>query len=316
MRGYPRTRQAGPASGSELDRRTDPGGFTHVWQPVLVTSDERDPGLGRIRLLDGSRPASAAVGLADSDEPLVLVGHSSTATVIRVLATYVVANQPGRPVAHATTDHAPLAAAVALDQAVSLAADAGHALSSWRDILEHTWSGAVLSSVTRLTRPNPTMSQHLRSWWPRSRFVVRQGADPRSVSADRVGELVDDLPRRSLEAFVTTGAEDDVVRQVVSRVGPTGLRTVEGIDGWERVYGLREQLQLALLPAEAARLVRAPGEACPGCGLHAADPVCAFCRTRTRGTTGSTSSTTRSTTRSRTGTGRTPGHPPLAGAAS
>ncbi|WP_380164495.1 hypothetical protein [Jannaschia sp. R86511] len=263
-----------------------------MWQPVFVTTDERDAELGRIRLVDVRRPAAAAVQLADSEDPLVLIGHASTASRLTVLATYVAANQPGRLVAHGVTHHAPLAAAAALDQAASLARDAGHAVSAWRDVLEHTWSAAVLSSVTRLSRPNPTMSQHLRSWWPSSRFVVRQGDDPRSVPAARVDELIADLPRRGLEAFVTAGSDDEVVRHVVSAVAPTGLRTVEGLAGWPGVYGLSEQLQLALLPADVALHVRAPAAPCDTCGLHAADPVCPFCRTRTRPSgTGPTSPT-------------------------
>ncbi len=252
-----------------------------MWQPVFASHDAHDVTVGAVRLLDVRSPVAAAVRLAESDEPLVLVGHRNDSTRIRVVAAYVSANQPDRLVARASTDHAPLAGVAALDQAATLAKDAGHALSIWRDLLDRTWSAAVLSSVTKLGRPNPTMLQHLRSWLPRSRFVVQQGDSPRSVSSPDVDQLLVDLSRRSHDMFVTAGTDDEVVQRVVSQLSPTQLRTVDDMAGWPQVYGITEQLQMALLPTDAARVVRAPGPVCDGCGTHAADAVCPFCRTRT-----------------------------------
>lgn len=252
-----------------------------MWQPVFASQHAGDVRVGEVRLLDVRTPVAAAVRLADSDEPLVLVGHRNDSTRMRAVAAYVAANQPHRLVARATTDHAPLAGVAALDEAVTLAADAGHALSVWRDLLERTWSAAVLSSVTRLGRPNPTMGQHLRSWLPGSRFLVQQGSTPRSVSTGHVDQLLLDLPRRSHTMFVTAGTDNPVVQRVVSQLSPRQLRTVDGMAGWPQVYGVTEQLQLTLLPGDGARAVRAPGPVCDGCGTHAADPVCPFCRTRT-----------------------------------
>ena len=195
-----------------------------MWQAVVVTTGggttRTDPDVpGRVQVLDGRRAATAAVVLQEDTDPLVLVAHRGDAAAARVLATYVAANQPGRLVAHAVTDHAPLAAVAALDLAASLGRDAGHGLSVWHDLLAAAWSGAVLRSVTRLGTPNPPMAMHVRSWLPGSRFLVRQGPDAAVVPAQRAGELVADVPRRAQDMLVSR-ADDETVRAVTVGRGP------------------------------------------------------------------------------------------------
>ena len=261
-----------------------------VWQAVLATTGASAlagaaPGspvaFGRVLVLDARRAASAAVLLQDSTDPLVIVAHRCDGRAARVLATFVAANQPGRLVAHAVTDHAPLAALAAMDLAAGLARDAGHGLSTWQDLLAAGWSGAVLRSVTRLATPNPPMAQHVRSWLPGSRFLVRQGPGGTSLPAVRAAELLADVPRRAQDMLVTD-ADDATVRAVTAAVGPTALRTVDTLGTWRHVYGSDEISQITLLPSRPEDHVRPPGPGCEGCGQHAAEPVCAFCRTRTR----------------------------------
>lgn len=251
-----------------------------MWQPVVATSGGRTDTFGPVRTVDVTRPVTAAVVLSDSPDPLVLVGHRSDTTALRATATYVAANQPDRLVAHAVTDHAPLAAVAALDAVVGLARDAGHGLAAWQDLLDAVWSGAVLRTVTGLTSPDPPMVQHLRSWLPRSRFLVRQGPDAASVPASQAGTLLSEVTRRSV-SMLTTLADDDTVRAVAQLVAPTTLRTVDATGTWRGVYGSDEVCQLVLLPERPGDHVRPPGPRCAGCGQHASGLVCLFCRTRT-----------------------------------
>lgn len=262
-----------------------------MWQAVLVTTGGRTEAFGAVRTVDARRPATAAVLLGDDDGPLVLVGHRSDATTVRVLATYLTAHQPGRLVAHAVTDHAPLAAVAALDLAVGLSRDAGHGLGAWHDLLAASWSGAVLGSVSRLTSPNPPMRQHLQSWWPGSRFLVRQGPEAASAPAAASAHLLDGVARRAHD-MVVTRADDPTVTAVSQLVAPVSLRTVDVVGGWRGVYGTDETSQLALLPARPQDHVRPPGALCDGCGQHTSGDVCAFCRTRVPGAPSGTPSAT------------------------
>jgi hypothetical protein len=261
-----------------------------VWQAVVVTTGGSAlagaaPGspvaFGRVLVLDARRAASAAVLLQDSTDPLVIVAHRCDDTAARVLATFVAANQPGRLVAHAVTDHAPLAALAAMDPR-------GRSRPRRRPRPERVARpargrlvrcGAPLGGPPRDSQPPHGPARPVVA--AGSRFLVRQGPGGTSLPAVRAAELLADVPRRAQDMLVTD-ADDATVRAVTAAVGPTALRTVDTLGTWRHVYGSDEISQITLLPSRPEDHVRPPGPGCEGCGQHAAEPVCAFCRTRTR----------------------------------
>jgi hypothetical protein len=270
---------AGPTGDDE--QLTDEVRGTAVWRAVLATTGE--PGLDEdlvgITVLDVSDPVSLATALDDDDEPVLVLSHERDALAAAVACAVLCGHQPGRVVGHVSASHGPLALAVCLSTARELAEDAGHGAAAVADLLAASWSGAVLTSVTRLSSPNPTVLQHLRSWWPGSRFLVRLQPDPLAVPADRAATAVDDLDRGTTSAFVTSDAGDDpVVRAVLDHVAPAGIRPLDLPGTWTGVLSRPARAQLALIPADVRRVVRPAGPACPGCGQSAADDVCLFCR--------------------------------------
>jgi hypothetical protein len=107
--------------------------------------------------------------------------------------------------------------------------------------------GAWTSSVSRLERPSPSLGQHLRSWWPRSRFVVTVQPGPR-VDAIRRRRPFDAagwaVPGPSLAVLGSGGGDAGWLHEVVlpavgaERVvetGPSPLGAAGGARrGWSR----------------------------------------------------------------------------------
>lgn len=255
-----------------------------MWRAVLATTgtpglDESSAGVGVVDVTD---PAALAIVAEDDEAPLVLVSHTSDARAAAVAATFVVAHRPDRLVCHVASAHAPLALLVALGTALDATRDAGHGVALWRDLLARSWSAVVLRSVTGLRDPNPPLLQHLRSWVPGSRFLVRLGPEPVSVRADRTAPALTGLGRGTGDMFVTDdGADDEVTRELTRTLAPTGVRPLTLPGSWSSLFGRAEELQLALLPSVRPGLLAPAGPACTGCGLATSGVVCQFCRTRT-----------------------------------
>lgn len=236
-----------------------------------------------VEVVDVSDPSALALLADDGDDPVVLVSHPSTAHAAAVAATFLVSHRPGRRVARLRSTHAPLAVLVALARTRELASDAGHAAAVLHDLLSSTWSAVVLGSVAGLPHPNPPLSQHLRSFLPGSRFLVRLGDEAVSVRADRSAPALTGLGRGDCDLYVTeSGADDELVRELSRTLAPVSVRELALPGTWSSLYGRAEQLQLALVPEQVRDLLSPAGPECRGCGLSAAGPVCPFCRTRTR----------------------------------
>jgi hypothetical protein len=146
--------------------------------------------------------------------------------------------------------------------------------------------GAWTSSVSRLERPSPTLGQHLRSWWPGSRFLVTVQPDPRVAPirrrqpGDAAGWAV---PAPSLAVLATRGGDAGWLHQVVlpavgaERVVETGPSPLG--PRWWGAPRLVEVVGCGADPATAAaELVAAfPCRACGWCGEPVAGPSCPLC---------------------------------------
>jgi hypothetical protein len=146
--------------------------------------------------------------------------------------------------------------------------------------------GAWTSSVSRLERPSPSLGQHLRSWWPRSRFVVtvqpgpRVDAIPRRRPFDAAGWAV---PGPSLAVLGSGGGDAGWLHEVVlpaigaERVVETGPSPLGA--RWWGAPRLVEVVGCGADPvAAAAELVAAfPCVACGWCGEPVAGPTCPLC---------------------------------------
>ncbi len=256
-----------------------------MWRAVLATtgSSGLQEEVGGVTVLDVTAPSSLAVATEDGDEPVVVVSHPVHAHAARVACATLAGHRPSTPVTHLTFSQAPLANLVTLGLARELARDAGHGVSVWRDLSMATWSAVALSSVTKLTRPNPTVRQHLRSLFPGSQFLVRLHPEPEAVRAQDLRTAVNGVERGSHDLYVSEAAADSqLVDAVVAAAAPPSVRQLDIPGDWRELFGRTEQMQLAMVPSDYKRLLRPRAGTCRSCGLSTAEAVCDFCRIRTR----------------------------------
>jgi hypothetical protein len=146
--------------------------------------------------------------------------------------------------------------------------------------------GAWTSSVSRLERPGPTLGQHLRSWWPRSRFLVTVQPQAR-VEPIRRRQAVDAaawaVPAPSLAVLASGGGDARWVHEMVlPAVGAERVLEAGPSPLGPRWWGARRLVEVVACGADpaaaAAELVAAfPRRACGWCGEPIAGPACPLC---------------------------------------
>ena len=244
----------------EPDTETGP---RSVW---LVHREERGRwaslvGTGRVVLVVGGRQHERAVR-----------HHAAVAADLGATSTWLV------------SDLGPLALLLTARNTAHVARTAGSAVLTFESLAAVTWSGAWMRSVTKLTRPAPSISQHARSIAPGDGYVVELGPSPRVTS-------VRHLQRKGLALDPAAGPRGPVVR--TGDVPPAVEELLAAFTGGashfvfdrppevsaER-FGTVEAVELAV-PPQHDPTPHVPLVACPSCGHHVPGPACPFCRLRT-----------------------------------
>ncbi len=256
-----------------------------MWRAALTTLATpgfvgRIPGFDTVTVVDVSSPLALALAFEDDDADLLVACHPDHEHATRVACSMLAAHRPGRHIAHVNAPQAPLAALITLGTATDIAADAGHGAAIWRDLSTATWSAVVMSSVAGLDHPNPTVVQHVRSWLPGSRFLVRLGTDPLAVSATKPHAALAGLRRGEYDLLVSGSTADPLVEAISQVVAPRAVLPVALPTSWTAGFARAELYQIALVPDEPTAVLRDRGPTCEGCGWSAVEDVCECCRTR------------------------------------
>lgn len=69
---------------------------------------------------------------------------------------------------------------------------------------------AVLSSVSKLRDPNPSLLQHMRSWWPSTRFLVEAGGSVHRFRPLSKSDPVGPRPAQSPSVLLVAGGESEM----------------------------------------------------------------------------------------------------------
>ncbi|MCE0534312.1 hypothetical protein LWF15_02205 [Kineosporia rhizophila] len=213
---------------------------------------------------------------------------------VSLQVTLAAGHLPEMELAGLYSPQAPLAILSALTFARSVTEEPalGHELA--RTLLGHSWSGAWTASVSRLGRPAPSMSQHLRSLLPGPGFLVRQGDHPH-VFNQVVPEAFSRSSGDQVLLMEEEGVPGPVAEQLARLAGSVSVRPVRLPGRWESVYGTARAGQLAALPARPADLLARPSARCRACGLEQIAAICPFCRVHTESASGVGGSPSRST---------------------
>jgi hypothetical protein len=227
-------------------------------------------------------PAADPVEFSDALAELgtswvIVVAPEALSAQVRLGATVAVGRWPKLNLALRTSSHGPLALYVALDFAATLGNDPALAVALFDRMLEHSWSAAVVSSVAKLDSPAPNISQHLSSFLPGSRFLLRHQPDPKVLSLRATATY----EASGVPCLLVVEEGGDVPSSLVERVhrasGAEAVHQVSVPGDWHPVYG-GHAAQLAVVPSRVAPAWLQADSRCPSCELLLGTPICPFCR--------------------------------------
>ncbi|MFC3689744.1 hypothetical protein [Aquipuribacter hungaricus] len=247
------------------------------WQGVLATSEPTpDASPAGVEVV----PVGDVMSLVDRVDlqatATVVVAAPQDATAARTAATVLVGRHPEHPVTVLVSPCAPVGAVAATATALAATDDAGRGAALLEQLLQQTWTVILLTDVTRLGRPNPTLRQHARSLFPGSQFLVRTHPDAVVLPVQRPEAALVGL-RPGTAEMVVTGSDDPALAALVAQARPTAVRTVDLPGRWAHLYGRAPTWQAALLPWGADVPTAPTGPACDVCGHAAPGGTCRFC---------------------------------------
>lgn len=235
-------------------------------------------------------PAVDAAGLADlevvragSVTRLVVLAPSRLASRAHVLASTVASVSPQTRVHVAVRPTTSLALATVVERVAAVLAgssepEPGLVLDLVDRTLTSSYAGAWLKSVSGLTDPAPSVSQHFTSWLPGGRGYLVLLSPERLVTP--LGQAV--LPAggqgRALAAPVSDGPLPDGVTRALSATGAQeGGRVVDAVDDPAQAWGTpRNAVSFVVLPY-VLPTPASSSAVCPVCGDRVWTAMCPMC---------------------------------------
>jgi hypothetical protein len=220
---------------------------------------------------------------------LLVLAPAGGAQAAHVAASTVAAARPELPVRVLTS---PVSAAV-LVRAVELVAPGTTSATAVHDSvlasLDTMVWGAWLPSVARLSRPAPTLRQHVQSWFAGPEGFLAVHGDPGWVARLPIGELA---PERRLRRVPAPGlvaasyechAYGELPESAISALFAMGLTTrptrrdpVADVSG---AWGSAKAVEIVISrPASPAESDDPPSLRCPSCEEPVRGDTCPFCR--------------------------------------
>jgi hypothetical protein len=227
--------------------------------------------------------------LSGASRHLLVLGEQRDAHLVGRACSLVSAAHPDLAVVARPLPHGLLAVRLLADLVGSLRLPPAVAVATLDALAADTFSGAWLPTVANLVSPQPTLTQHLRSWLPGGGGYLVEHAPRPSVRAAK-SAAHGDAPHAgsgSRPALVVagTGAPDTAVRQAQRLAAAATRVQVEPLPGLKARYGTAAAVELAALPEHPPALSLDAAPRCPTCGLAVPQPVCPFCRRSTAAVT-------------------------------
>lgn len=141
---------------------------------------------------------------------------------------------------------------------------------------------AVLSSVSKLRDPNPSLLQHVRSWWPTTRFLAEAGGAvhrfrPQSTT-DPLGPPAAATPSVLLVAGEGDAVQDERTGRIVRGLGAaSAMATQVPVHTW---WGTKPIAEYCLAPLDLHGIITghsAETRRCPWCRESTSAHPCRLC---------------------------------------
>lgn len=174
-----------------------------------------------------------------------------------------------------------VAAAARLTNDTDGTRDPAHQLATLDALRNRSWAAVWLPSVSKLSHPQPSLAQHVRSWFGGPGFLAVHGASPRVIPCrDTSLPAVEGAPAQGVLMVAETAAPRWVVPSAASNFSP-----VERVDhsSWRDprdAFGVNACVEMLVMPADLSDPAQGSLEPpeCPACGNHHSRAVCPYCR--------------------------------------
>lgn len=226
---------------------------------------------------------SAITDIHQLDQRVVLTGSEDDVDDLRAIAARAKVRVPGLRTAVEPLAGNPLTLAV-----ISSLADDSGGNSAWLhatldDLRDRAWSATWLTKLSQLTRPNPSMWQHLRSWTPGAAFLAEQAPTPTVRSASR--EPVTVTAPRPGTVLLHSPTESWAVEAVRSALGASTSSPISPVRDLIDTYGTAHAVEFVAIPEDFGDRATARARHavdCNACGAAHARPSCPYCHMTTR----------------------------------
>lgn len=243
---------------------------------------------GGLPVVDSRHPdavESTIKSLASSDGQLIVACGIDDYDEIRRLVTHAKIRTGHTRIAIETIPGTPLALNVVSSLVDEIGSDGGdpvaRQLAALDHLREHLWSAVWLPSVAKLGAPQPTLLQHVRSWFPNSGFLATLNPNGSVVPVSRSSMTgIPELPGFAV-IHSPTEAPEWVVPAVIQSLGSSSASEIVPIRDSIDSYGTRSAVEFIALPVDFLDRSRPHPEdiaECPGCGVRHARHICPFCK--------------------------------------
>lgn len=147
------------------------------------------------------------------------------------------------------------------------------------------WSGVWVPSVSRLADPQPSLGQHLRSWFGGPGFLAVAGEGSRVLGCrDATFPEVAEVAPGGVLMVADTEAPAWVVPAAMTATGAAERTDYPSWRDPRDAFGVPACVELVVVPADLEGLHGGPSRTssaatpCPGCARRHHRPVCPYCR--------------------------------------
>jgi hypothetical protein len=142
------------------------------------------------------------------------------------------------------------------------------------------WSSVWLPSVHRLDAPQPSLTQHIRSWFGGAGFLVSFTDDAVLACKQTMLPAPERAPRAGILMVADTGSPSWVVSSFQSALEAVDRTDVRSWRDPRDAFGTTSAAELLVVPADLDDPDATAAEAteCPGCGNRHGRSVCPYCR--------------------------------------
>lgn len=221
---------------------------------------------------------SAITDIHQLDQRVVLTGSVEDLDDLHAIAARAKIRVRGLRVAVEPLPGNPLALAVISSLADDSGGNAAWLHATIDDLRDRAWSATWLTKLSQLSRPNPSMWQHVRAWAPGAAFLAEQ--TPTAVVRVASRKPLTVTSPRPETALLHSPSDSWAVEAVRAALGSSTSSAISPIRDLVDMYGTNNAVEFVAIPEDFGDRATARARHavdCNACGAVHARASCPYC---------------------------------------